>query len=331
MLVNAEEAERAYERLPYSCKAPAMKPCYVIADAARDPSASPCFFVYQENEHLYYHAFHVIPIPGTDLFDVQSPYGCGGPVLSSASSSFSRRAAEAYVSWCMDNRILAEFIRFHPLLGNDQHYHGHVIDDRQTVFVDLLLKTGPEFRQLTKRNIRTAQKNGLRVSLRNGPDWMETFRPLYGQLMEDRMAPSFYHFPSAYFDALSAQPHAFYFTCSDGESDLAAAMFLVTHAIAEYHLGATSERGRQIGAMSLLMSEAIDYFNSISINYLHLGGGTNGHPANPLLFFKMGFSKQKALFRIGKRVYRPELYDKMLGEWEKTNGRKPNQVLFYRF
>ena len=50
-------------------------------------------------------------IPGTDAYDVTTPYGYGGPV---GNGDFQ----QAYERWCGERGIVSTFIRFHPLFEN---------------------------------------------------------------------------------------------------------------------------------------------------------------------------------------------------------------------
>src|SRR5581483_11881257 len=109
---------------------------YVIADSKRS-DLLPRFFVYSSGGECFYHGVQMGRVVGTEFFDLQSAYGYGGPLSSSDATSFLEEAWRNYRTWCEANRVLAEFVRFHPLLENWRFYWGEVVSDRETVWIDL--------------------------------------------------------------------------------------------------------------------------------------------------------------------------------------------------
>ncbi len=62
-----------------------------------------------------------------------------------------------------------------------------------------------------------------------------------------------------------------------------------------------------------------------------LGGDTDKRVDNPFLFFKKGFSKHTASFKIGEKIHRPDVYEQMKREWRKVHGAEQERVLFIGF
>jgi len=54
-------------------------------------------------------------IPENTWFDLSTPYGYGGFLIE---GNDLRELDEAYTSYCLENNIVSEFVRFHPLIGN---------------------------------------------------------------------------------------------------------------------------------------------------------------------------------------------------------------------
>jgi Acetyltransferase (GNAT) domain len=326
------KARATFAALPRALQAPSYHPDYVCADALRDKNLNPSFFLFEESGELFYHAFHVARVPGRDCFDIQSPYGYGGPVANSPKKVFLSRAWEAYFDWCHDRRILAEFIRFHPLLQNWDFYWGEVFDDRQTVWLDLtadnLLNS---YHQLRRRNIQNAKRNELRVSWVTKDLFLQDFRPLYDAMLQKKAAGSFYYFNSNYYRALLDCEFAHGAVCLKNDKPIAAALFVAYGEIMEYHLGTSSDEGQRLGAMTLLLHEAALLAQSQGRKYYHLGGGTDRTPENSLLFFKSSFSDLRGQFKIGRYVHEAQPYAELKQEWERQHGKAAQQVLFYRF
>jgi hypothetical protein len=79
----------------------------------------------------------------TGLRDITSPYGYGGPCVMSEAEEGRHLLAQEFCRtfhfYCVERRIVSEFIRFHPLLNNAQCLRGVLPTTaiRETVAVDL--------------------------------------------------------------------------------------------------------------------------------------------------------------------------------------------------
>jgi len=332
MQADYNTALEVYNRFPDDVKDPYFNPYYVLGDAARDPSLEPVFFIYQNSGEVFYHGFHLGKIEGSPYFDIQSPYAYGGPVASTGDPDFLALAWQDYLSWCRDNHILAEFVRFHPRLENWRYYPGETRYMRETVWIGLqtdglFLSYSPRVRTA----VRKALKNRLRVEWVNTPDGYIMFNDMYTRAMRRLNADQFYFFPPGYFHKLQKWDNCRLAFCFRGGDILAAALFLQEAHIMEYHLAASTAEGNKYNAGSLILDRAAATGRELGCRYLHLGGGTDNRVDNPLLFFKAGFSSRRAPFRIGKIIHAPEAYEKMQGEWKKRFGGYSDRVLFYRY
>jgi hypothetical protein len=332
MNVEYEVALTFYERLEDREKIPSLHPYYVQADAKRDPSLVPTFFVFEEGREFFYHGFLLGKIESTDFYDIQSPYGYGGPIASSEGPEFLAMAWEHYKDWCLRNNVLVEFVRFHPLLQNWNYYNGDVVDDRITIWIDLNIdELLYSYSARTRRKINKAQKSGLCIEWVEPKDYVESFFKYYTNAMLELRADSFYIFPKEYIRELLNWDYSKLALCKHGEDILGAALFLFGSHLIEYHLGFTSQEGKKYGILNLILHEAALLGKKLGLKKFHLGGGTGRDEKNPLLFFKEGFSNRRSYFRIGKKVYRQEIYDDFKSACVKKKGSISNRVLFYRF
>lgn len=331
MQIGFEQALNVYEQLKNTQKSPSHHPGYLLMDAKRDPELQPVFFVYEQNGEVFFYSFHMAKVPGSNFVDVQSPYGYGGPLATTQENEFLQCAWMAYRDWCMENRVLAEFVRFHPNLQNWRYYGGEVIHDRSTVWVDLTqddLMSGYQSR--VRNMIRKAIKSGLRVEWADETEFFRWFPKLYEDLMVSIGADAFYLFPNVYYDSWKFVPGASFCLCKLEDEVIGASIFLDNHYIMEYHLSASNDVAKKLAGTSLMLHEAAVRGQERGCQKLHLGGGTNSNPDNPLLYFKSGFSEQKADFRIGKFVHMPEEYQLLKMEWQEKTGGSSNRILFYR-
>lgn len=331
-LPSATEAQSLFESLPAEKQVFTLSPAYVAVDALREPDCRPLFFVWQEGADFWLHSLHRAKVPGQDFDDLQSAYGYGGPLSSSEDAGFLARAWAAYAGWCRDEGILVEFVRFHPLLENWRLYGGKLLDDRETVAIRLDDgDTLPGYEVRARTAVRKALKSGIEAVWLPAAENAAAFGNWYRAAMTTIGADESYFFRDDYFRALSALPGVRLLVCrsQDGEW-LTAGLFLQQGKTLEYHLSGTSAKGRSFGATNLLLHAAAETGRSEGLTWLHLGGGTNSTPDNPLLFFKSGFSSRRFAFRIGYQVFQPDTYAAMKAA-RAARGEATGRILFYRF
>jgi hypothetical protein len=331
MQISYERALEAFGRLEGPCQLPTISPTYVQIDAERSEDLDPFFWLYEEGEKLVYQGGHVASIPGTQYRDIQTPYQYGGCVSNNHDPAFLLRAWQAYTSWCAENAIALEFVRFHPLLRNWDVYPGEAVFNRMTVWIDLNRSDlMASYQTRVRTAVRKAIKSGLRVEWRSGPESAEWFREFYHTVMREIGAKQFYFFPQSYFRRLLEWKQARLAVCIRDNEPVAAAIFLVGSEIVEYLLSASSQAGKRLGGTNLLLHVAAQTTQSEGCRALYLGGGADNQPDNPLLFFKAGFSVERAEFKIGKHVHSNEGYISLKEQFSEAYEARPGRVLFYR-
>jgi hypothetical protein len=304
----------------------------VRADAKRDPSLVPTFFVFEDGEKFFYHGFLLGKIKSTNFHDIQSPYGYGGPIASSEDPAFLVAAWAHYKDWCLKNNVVVEFIRFHPLLRNWNYYNGDVVDDRRTVWIDLELDDLlSSYLTRARTAIKKAKNAGLRIEWVDPKGYIDIFFQLYSDAMVELGADVFYLFPREYHQELLSWDASKLALCKCDGKIVGASLFLLAPFLMEYHLAFTCTEGKKLSANNLILHEAALLGKKLGLKKFHLGGGTSRDGKNSLLFFKEGFSDQRSSFKIGKKIYRQELYDELKLVWTKKKGGISNRLLFYRF
>lgn len=331
MLVSMDTARRKLEQWTGPAMAPGLYPVCVAADAVRDQDIIPVFFLYEENDQFFYHGVHLAPIKGTSFFDLQSPLGYGGAVSTTDNRLFLARAWRAYEDFCRQNLVLAEFIRFHPLMNNWKYYNGKVHYNRETVWIDLTAGNPLDsYRGRARTAVRKAMKNGLRVEWWSKEQFIRVFPGMYNELMRELQADPIYFLPVDYFEFLLNWEQAHMAVCLlDGQVQ-AAAIFLQQDTLLEYHLSASTSQGKKWNANQLIIHEAVLMGQGRGCRVLHLGGGSDNHPNNPLFFFKAGFSPHRTGYRIGTRICLKNEYDRLQREHQAGHHSLPKKFLFYR-
>jgi hypothetical protein len=237
--------------------------------------------------------------------DVITPYGYGGPV----GGGF----WEPYEDWCRTNGVVTTFVRFHPLYANhrDAGPDVHVQPLAGTV-AWRLDEEGDLFERMHRHHRRVVRKAlgaGVEATAQLAPESLAGFVSLYEQTMERQEAEDFYYFPPDYWRALetSLRGHVALFEAGDD------AKLLCLHAPPwlHYHLGASSDAGRKLGASSLLFLEAARWAQELGYTRFHLGGGVGG-ARDSLYEFKLRFDPGGELeAAIGKAIHDQEAYRRL--------------------
>jgi len=328
--LSLREAVSIFETMPAEWQLASLHPEMVELDSKRDTLLQPVYWCFQIDDQCLIHSFHLGENPGFAIKDVQSAYGYGGPLSNSDDGNFLRAADHAFRQWAQDNSVVAEFLRFHPLIPHRRWYSGEVTDNRETVHIDLTKELFEQYQTRRRTDVRRFLEGGLQVERTSSQAMQSAFPALYADNMDQVGATGDYYFRESYFDAL------FHFTgaenwlvYSDNRAIAGAVILVSPHAsVVEYHLSAKARGYEQHRATIGLLHTAADYYKSLRYRYFYLGGGRSMDPDDSLFFFKKGFSSLTGQYRIGSRVYNTEQYVqlKMMLPSKAATGR----VLFYK-
>ncbi|MFM8432684.1 MAG: GNAT family N-acetyltransferase [Bacteroidota bacterium] len=290
-------------------------------------------FVFKSNEETYCMPFLIRPIDGLNgiegSYDSESAYGYSGPVSTTAESGFLKAADETFREYCNSVKLVTEFVRFHPLLDNQRFVPEgsgmQVIRLRDYVTVDLSCGLNERMDRYSAQNrnkIRKAEKAGVHVVEDPSTAQFATFIDIYVENMRQLHASRMYFFSDAYFHELRSliKRDGVLLLALGPEGILGAAVFLASGSYSHYFLSSVTANGRQLGVGNLLLHEGINWAADRGARIMHLGGGLTADPADPLLTFKLNFSKTTVPFFIGKRIHDETAYRKILEAWEKKHG-----------
>ena len=334
--VSASEYQRMTREMPALALPATLGADYICVDAVRDSRLQPWFIAVDSGFERWMHGFHVSDIPGTPWRDASSPYGYGGPLSSSSELEFLNKCWELYSRFMIDHRIIAEYVRFHPLLMNDRFYGGQIEDNRDVVLWDLEQPDiASSYPTRLRSVIRKAERNSICYLERDLSGYTRKFMDFYNTAMQQMGADAFYLFSTEYFNALAATSIAKLSVCIKGEDSiegnwLAAAVFLETDEIVEYHLAGSSPEGRSLGASSFLLDHAARAAQRRGRTFMYLGGGSDRSSENRLLFFKGAFSQKRLKYRTGSTVFNPVGRDEVKLAYPAEWSAHPERPIFHR-
>ena len=284
-------------------------------------------FVFERDGQIALYPFLKNPITSLgyeldkEYYDIQGAYGYNGLIASTDNAGFIAEFWEAFDVWCQENDVVAEFMRFHPLLNNQKlaSLKMKTFFSRHTVSLDLSLLLDEiwtqQFSSKNRNMIRKAEKEG--VTIVESDDY-ETFRKLYDSTMTNLHAEKYYFFPQSYYDEYKASfkdNGILYFAMFDGKV-IAGSMFMFSEDYAHYHLSARNREYSKYAANNLILWHGIQKAKERGCKWFHFGGGTTGEEIDSLLLFKQNFSKTKTEFWIGKRVHNQEVYNQIVTQWK---------------
>ena len=252
--------------------------------------------------------------------DVGTPMGYGGPVLSGPRPPIAA-FFDAYERWCSANRIVSTFVRFHPLLANQRLAEGRwrVEQTGHTVGWRIEAKSAGELvagmAAHHRRVVRKARAAGLRVRVIEVPNDLDGFVSLYVESMRRCNASDFYFFPESYWELLLSQlGHALVRVDALANDELVACIVcFASPPLLHYHLGASNDRGRHLGANHLLFLETASWASERGFSRFHLGGGVGGFE-DSLYEFKRRFDPDGRLpATLGKAVHDADAYRALSG------------------
>lgn len=268
-----------------------------------------------------------------EYYDIETAYGYGGPILNTEDSEFATSFEERFLEYCKDNNIVAEFIRFHPLIENQDIFKKDiaVIENRTTVWLDLE-KTEDEIwmQEISTQNrntIRKCIKNGLQVEISNN---YSEFKEIYNSTMDKVGADSFYYFDDNYYQRISEGKEYTLLKVKHESETIAAGIFIGYGDYFHYHLAGSKKEYLKLAPNNLLLWEAIKYGKEKGYRKMHFGGGLTNSEEDNLFRFKKKYSSATAKFYIGKRVHDKDAYTKLIADWEKRNDAKATLLLQYR-
>ncbi len=250
-------------------------------------------------------------------FDLETPYGYGGPLVDGAFPVHSQQAfLDELLEYCASEHIVSQFIRFHPLLHNHEEF-SMVIENRylhDTIFMDTS-SADLIFSNMDGKNrnmIRKAYAAGIQVTKSPLSDY-KAFLGMYCETMRQHDADDYYYFQEEYFvfikDALEENAAIFYAMLDD--KPVAGAVFLFNEETMHYHLASVVQKYRHLAVGNLLVYEAAIWAAQNGVGRLHLGGGLKENDS--LFGFKKQFNRYGRLpFYIGKIVFCSQTYDWLL-------------------
>ncbi len=275
------------------------------------------------------------PLPSTlgmaaTGYDATSAYGYGGPIAAGDVDLDGFGAA--LDGWARANDVVTTFLRFHPVLANHRWSppRAELVELGSTVAWNVApgRELLPAMHTHHRRAVRKADRAGLEVRITVAPDDLTAFREMYDHTMRRQEAAAFYFFDDAYWDALVATGGGGELVLVDGilgDGDVVASLLCIAHGDwLHYHLGASADAARNIGASNRCFLAVAEWAQSRDMVGFHLGGGVGGGTDSPLFVFKYRYDPESEPlpFHVAKLVHDADRYRALAGS-DSTDGYFP--------
>lgn len=306
-----------------------------------------CCAVFRANDAVMVYPFLMSSIPRQEgapeietLYDIQSAYGYGGPAVNTAGEDqlFLAEAWNRFSEWCSVNRVVSEFVRFHPLLGNERWAPKAMKVFKERTTVPIMLESYPSavwkssYYRVHRQMLRKAERSGFTFHVL--PAWGELswFVPLYEETQESLQGGNETRFGVGYFRALIEGFGTRAWLGVTKQSDEITAAVLVLEGASYLHSHLMGyRRGMQTAGMTNLVYHGIALEGAKrKMTVLHMGGGRTSDEDDSLFRFKKSLSPERSAFWLGTQCHDQGLYDELGKRWEELNGPRPeNYLQFY--
>lgn len=264
-----------------------------------------------------------IPIKIDDniYYDIVTPYGYGGPYIDKCinKSKLLKDYKEQFKNYCVNNNIVAEFIRFHPLFNNALDFTDiyHPIYNRHTLGTNLKEYEEPEkkeFSKSCKQNIRKKIEMGMSYRITEAPDNYDSFKKCYYSTMDRNEAEDYYYFDDNYFNLIKKyyKKNTLLVEVIYNNKIIAAGIYFICNNILHVHLSGTLREYLDLSPAYILRYAITKWGKEHGYEMIHHGGGRSSSEEDNLYKFKKQFAKNtKFDFYLGKKIWNQDIYDKL--------------------
>lgn len=261
----------------------------------------------------------------TGYYDIITPYGYSGPLLIDCDEKNKTKLIlffkEQFENYCMKNNIVAEFVKFHPLIKNHENMdlYMDINPIGNTVYIPL---NSPDeiwnnLGSHCKKSIRRAEKNGIRIVIDKSIGTLENFMNLYTNAMKKNNAADYYLFSNDFFYNTFnlLKDNVFIFNSLYEDKIISSSLILKYKEYIHGYFSGSDYSYTHLGPNNLLRYKAALWGYENHCKYFHLGGGNES-----LMKFKQSFSKNGLLdLYIGKKIHNPSIYNELVEKWKTIN------------
>lgn len=289
-------------------------------------------FEYEDENGLISNQFLIREIPikidNNTYFDIVTPYGYGGPIIEKCNNKQKLLNAykDAFNKYCQENKIISEFIRFHPIINNACDFKNiyDVVYLRKTLGTNLEYEDPchEEFSKSCRKNIRRCINKGIKYMVNVEPKELSKFKEIYYSTMDRNNATDYYYFQDEYFNNILKYFPRNIITVEAiyEEKTIAMGLYFIYNKILHTHLSGTLSEYLHLSPAYMLRYGATLWAKENGYKLMHHGGGRTNSETDSLYLFKKNFSQKTEFdFYIGKKIWDKEIYEKLCKQKDVTD------------
>jgi len=314
-----DQWRNAFNGFPELFKEVYFMPEYYLSWQDYEQATPKCFYTEIDGVNFLY-PFFMKEIEGFELdqpyYDISTAYGYGGVLTSEedVTSAIRGKFNNLFNNWCVENTVVAEFIREIPYVNNKLRDANYEIV-RNNVFIELDTEYKPENRHVRK-NINKAKRNGLRYEWDPKMNNIDTFMKLYTNSFQRINMDKYYLFPDDYYlklKKLFAEQIGLINVFYNDEIINSMIVFRAYNKMI-CHLIGTNYDFIEYRPNDLVYHGAIEISKELGIELISMGGGIT---VNDNLFrFKEKFGNCVKDVFVGKKINNKKVYNQLIEQWE---------------
>lgn len=319
-------------------------PEYISLEARRSSATAEATIISDEDKiffapYLISRCDDIVPSEtAQEVFDIKSPYGYPGILLSEAATSaagFSDAAMAALKQVLREKSVCSAFLRMHPILNENfsQIFQlGTFKENGETVSVDLRIPESQLWSHTRKGHrstINKCKRLGMEAKFVPVEDYLAEFTAIYQETMARvGAAQSYYSFDLAYYqEMLTSLRDKLHLCIVEYNSHVVCAgLYTEVCGIVQSILGGTRDQFVGLSPSSLETDYVRYWAHRRGNNFLHLGGGL-GASKDALYTFKAGFSKLRHRFWTMRLIVEHEEYRRLVEQRAASLNLLPEQLL----
>lgn len=256
-------------------------------------------------------------------FNITTPYGYGGPVITDYKYGFKkelvRNFKKAFEIFCEENRIISEFVRFHPIISNANDFSDcyNLIFRSKTTGTTLSNFDDPvqeEFSKSTKKSIRKALNAGVECKITVNPKSLSNFKEIYYQTMNRINADELYFFDDAYFSNCQryfGENIVLVEAIYEGRI-IGSELHFQYNNLIHTHLSGTAEEFHHLSPVYVMTYAIVRWGKENGFDIIHSGGGRSEEPDDKLYLFKKKFGKNTEFdYFVSYKVWNEDKYHQL--------------------
>lgn len=273
--------------------------------------------------HLYIKKEIPFRLAGETYYELVTPYGYGGPLITQVNEAGKAHLVAAFQhafrEYCLDQNIVSEFVRFHPVLLNAEDFRGcyELTLQRFTTGTNLRDYENPikeEFSKSKQKSIQKALREGVEYRLIQNPESLKKFKVIYEKTMNRKEAEAIYYFDDGYFDQLLRDfgKHILLVEIVFKGEIIGMSLNFVYGKTIHIHLSGTLFEYRHLSPAFVMRYALALWGKEKGIDLIHEGGGKGRSLDDPLYLLKKQFGKNTDFrYYVSNKIWNPEIYSRL--------------------